>query len=250
MLKFNFLPRFSVIIVFTFIVFTIIGTQLHELGHIVVAKYYGYETELHHDSMKYFQKGLRQDVNYIEFNSLNEKYQNWNINDVPQGIKDKSEALYEKIKLKYPPRDDKSSLYISIAGPVQTILTSVLGFIILLYRRKLGCGFKLLDWLGIFLALFILRKVFNFCSGISSLILSNPQYFSGDEFQISRQLSFNQWVIPTIMFVVGIFLSVYVIFKIIPLKFRFSFIISGFVGGLLGFGIWFGFLGEWIFSFF
>ena len=37
----------------TFVVFTVIGTVSHEYGHILVAKYFGYETTLHYGSMKY-----------------------------------------------------------------------------------------------------------------------------------------------------------------------------------------------------
>lgn len=39
--------------VLTFVVFTIIGTLSHELGHIAVAKYLGYSTTLHFGSMNY-----------------------------------------------------------------------------------------------------------------------------------------------------------------------------------------------------
>lgn len=40
-------------IVLAFVVFTIIGTLSHELGHIAVAKYLGYQTTLHFGSMNY-----------------------------------------------------------------------------------------------------------------------------------------------------------------------------------------------------
>ncbi len=33
--------------------FTVVGTLSHEYGHIVVAKYLGYETKLHYGSMNY-----------------------------------------------------------------------------------------------------------------------------------------------------------------------------------------------------
>ena len=36
-----------------FILFTIIGTISHEYGHIIVAKFLGYGTELHYGSMNY-----------------------------------------------------------------------------------------------------------------------------------------------------------------------------------------------------
>ena len=39
----QFLPKISLRIILAFILFTIIGTQLHELGHVAVAQYYGYK---------------------------------------------------------------------------------------------------------------------------------------------------------------------------------------------------------------
>ncbi|MBQ0785943.1 MAG: hypothetical protein KBT69_00475, partial [Oceanihabitans sp.] len=68
--------------------------------------------------------------------------------------------------------------------------------------------------------------------------------FYGDEFGISRYIGFNQWIVPSISFILGLAISLFIIFKVIPIKYRFSFIISGFIGGLLGFAIWFGFLGS------
>ena len=76
MLRFKFIPKFSFIILFAFVVFTIVGTQLHELGHIAVAKYYGYETELYHDSMTYYHKGIMQDADYIKLEELYKRNKN------------------------------------------------------------------------------------------------------------------------------------------------------------------------------
>ncbi|WP_301161956.1 hypothetical protein [uncultured Winogradskyella sp.] len=47
---------------------------------------------------------------------------------------------------------------------------------------------------------------------------------------------------------IGLLISCYVVFKIIPIKYRFTFIVSGLVGGISGFAIWLGFLGEALFN--
>ncbi|SHG40707.1 hypothetical protein [Winogradskyella jejuensis] len=249
MLKLEFLPKFSLTIVIAFIAFTIIGTQLHEMGHVLVAKYYGYQTELYHDSMTYYEKGIGQDKNYLELKNLYEQYDNFDYESFPEDVKEKIKILNERLDEKYPNQDNNDGIYISLGGPLQTILTSLIGLSILLYRRKNDYEFKLLDWLSIFLALFILREIFNFCQAVFGFLLLGQKEFYGDEFAISQDLGFNQWLIPSIMLLIGVFISLWVIFKIIPLKYRFSFIVSGFVGGLLGFAIWFGFLGEFVFSY-
>ena len=56
------------IIVIGFILFTIVGTQSHELGHILVAKFFGYKTSLNYGSMTYSKGKKREELR--EFYSL------------------------------------------------------------------------------------------------------------------------------------------------------------------------------------
>jgi hypothetical protein len=70
--------------------------------------------------------------------------------------------------------------------------------------------------------------------------------FSSDEFEISRLIGFNQWMVPSLTLVLGVFIFCYVIFKIIPLKY--TFILSGLFGGVSGFSLWFESLGEMLFN--
>ena len=82
---------------------------------------------------------------------------------------------------------------------------------------------------------------------ICLFIFSGVKDFFGDEFGISRDLGINQWILPIVMMLIGIVISMFVVFKIIPKKIRLIFIASGLVGGMLGFFIWFYFLGQLIF---
>jgi hypothetical protein len=69
MLRFEILPKFFFIIFLAFILFTIIGTLSHELGHIAVAKYFGYETTLDYGSMAYSKDFYKDgDVKELEKN--------------------------------------------------------------------------------------------------------------------------------------------------------------------------------------
>ncbi|MDT0295701.1 hypothetical protein ACFQ3R_14900 [Mesonia ostreae] len=105
-----------------------------------------------------------------------------------------------------------------------------------------------LDWLGIMLALFSLRQVFNISTGIIKKMTGNEVL--GDEIYISRFLDLNDWSISIITAVIGFFITIYIIFKVIPLKLRFTFILSGLLGGILGYVIWFEYLGKVLFNFF
>jgi hypothetical protein len=212
--------KFSLIIVIAFIVFTAVGTISHELGHIALARGFGYETVLHYGSMAYNYKGFNEDQVLLGKSVIIEKEQ-------------------DKIT------KEMQTLWITLGGPIQTILTSIIGLLILWYRKsKDKFSFKLLDWIGVFLSLFILRDVFNFVMASYKYLFFNRSSFHGDEFRISRYLGFNEWLIPSITLLIGIVISIYIIFKVIPFRYRFSFIISGLAGGILGFSLWFGFLGS------
>ncbi|WP_458626258.1 hypothetical protein [Winogradskyella sp. PC D3.3] len=250
MLKVNFLPKFSIIIVLSFILFTIIGTITHEFGHIAVAKYFGYDTTLSYGSMGYSQD-FSEDEDVKEIKKISEPYITIDYEEWPEDIKLKLEALDKIVMERYPYNETHKlhELLITIGGPAQTLLTSFIGLLILFFRRKKSKDqFIVVDWLAVFMSLFALREVFNFVQVSYSALFNSESNFNADEFKISRYLGFNEWIIPVISLIIGLTISIYVIFKIIPIKYRFSFIVSGLVGGISGFAIWFGFLGELLFD--
>lgn len=249
MLRFKFLPKFSIVIFCSFILFTIIGTLSHELGHIAVAKYLGYDTILDYGSMSWYQKGYLDDSTLQEINNLVDKYDYEAYTAWPAEIKLKVEALSNVLDDKYPLISEADNFNITLGGPLQTLLTSFIGLFILFFRlKKRKDQFKLVDWLAVFMALFALREVFNYVQALYGSLLFSESNFHGDEFRISRYLGFNEWVIPSVTLLLGLVISCYIIFKIIPIKYRFTFILSGLVGGVVGFALWFGGLGALLFN--
>ncbi len=224
--------------------FTVIGTLAHELGHIAVAQILGYETNLSYGYMDYSVKGYNEDENYFLLLKWNAKYGETPYYDLDDNAKQEYKTILDRLEGKFP-RDENHDNLITLGGPTQTIITSLIGFYIL-YRResKYRYTYKIIDWLGVFLGLFILREIYNTLGALVSVVFFNGSEFYGDEFSLSRALSLNQWVIPVVTGVIGLVMALYIIFKVIPLRYRFSFIISGFIGGGLGFIIWFNYLGE------
>jgi hypothetical protein len=217
----------------TFIVFTVIGTLSHEYGHILVAKYLGYKTELHYGSMN-FDNNLQDQINEIYFRNETSIL---NKNPFPE------KELHEKLILK----SFYNRLAITIGGPVQTILTGIIGFILLLFRRKkiLENGMKILDWLYVFLSLFWLREVCNLTMSVASAVLKGKKnYFGGDERKIAIMLEIPQGSIAIPLAIIGLCIALLVIFRIIPKEQRLIFISSGFLGGIAGFIIWLRILGP------
>jgi hypothetical protein len=243
-ISFNFIPHFAIRIVCAFIFFTALGTVTHELGHWAVAEYFGYETHVSYGSMAYYNDERENDPLFAEYREIQfENFEKIQAKE-PFEQEDRWKELIAILKEKYP-YDESEAAWITFGGPAQTLLTGFLGLFILFYRKsKRKEFFVFLDWLGVFLALFVLREVFNFVSALFYTVVYGPNDFPGDEFQLSEYFELNQWVLPAIGMLIGLLISLYVIFRIIPLKYRFTFIIAGLVGGLTGFAIWFEALGP------
>ncbi len=224
------------LLIFTiaFILFTPIGTVSHEYGHVIVAKYFGYETTLHYGSMNYDSGELKDRLDAIrtEFEK-----------EIEAGADFEKRTEYERGVEKLR----SNRLWITMGGPIQTILTGTIGLLILVYRkkkRKLG-GLKMIDWLAIFLTLFWLREVFNLVMSVGrELIAPNGSWFGGDERKISLGLDLWAGTVPIIMGVIGFVISIFVIFRMVPKHLRFTFILSGLIGGIIGLVLWMDIIGP------
>ncbi|PCJ67446.1 MAG: hypothetical protein COA58_03760 [Bacteroidetes bacterium] len=234
------LKHFSYLLL-TFIFFTVVGTLTHEGGHIAVAKCYGYETTLHYGSMNYVTPYKE------EWDSMQAIYQRHKVDEDNHILHEESERqqkLAAMVKDKY---NSTASKLITIGGPIQTLLTSFIGILILAYRRKSMkiYGIKFWDWLAIFLALFSLRFVSNMTlSLINGLFLGGNSYFSGDEARLASSLNLPSGTFAVPLFFIGLIIALWVVFMVIPAKSRLTFILSGLAGGVMGYLIWLKWLGP------
>lgn len=228
MIDLKFEIKHFVFFTISFLLFTIVGTLSHEYGHIVVAKSYGYKTFLHYGSMHYDSKEESREIDL---------YYSYNETQIKKG------AIENKKFLKMISDRNEKSFWITVGGPTQTMLTGILGLVIL-YFRKDKKTFQFLDWLAVFLSLFWLREVFNLLTGLIQGFFFNKEYFGGDEFGISQYLELPTGTVSIILGFLGLLISLTVVFKIVPKINRFTFILSGLVGGLSGFYLWFFILGP------
>lgn len=213
-----------------FILFTLIGTLSHEYGHILVAKSLGYKTTLHYGSMSYQKYNTNINDTIIKIFERN-KFAIKNKKEFPEKVR-----FYSLVK-----KQQNDSFLISLGGPIQTMLTGIIGFLLLYIRNKITTiNFSKIDWLYVFLALFWLRQLFNpIYSFLRRLINNKASYFGrGDETEIAEFLNIPKGTFDVIFGLSGLIISLFVIFKFIPLKYRLTFVISGLIGGSLGFYIW------------
>lgn len=224
--NFKIYKKHLLIFIISFIIFTPIGTVFHEFGHILVSKSIGYKTTLHFASMEW-NNDFKDDILKTYF-----QYQN----EIDNNLSFKGEELYnEKIKkLNY---DD---LLISIGGVLQTILFGTLALIILLKKYKpKNQNLTFRSWVLVFISLFWLRELFNLIKGFYTGIFNkNSSFFWGDEARISKLLEIHSGTLSLSLGMISIVIIYLIVFKIIPYKLRFTFIISGFIGSFIGIFLW------------
>jgi uncharacterized membrane protein len=78
----------------------------------------------------------------------------------------------------------------------------------------------------------------------SEFINPNGSYFGGDEQKISMLLNLYPGTVSLILGGIGIAVTSYIVFKVIPNKLRLTFILSGLIGGVTGFILWMNIIGP------
>lgn len=218
----------------TFIAFTIIGTLTHELGHYGAAKYLGLTPILHYQSVT-----LELSNNDIELDKIYGLYQ--------EDINAKRDFPAKKRLDEIMEIETKNDFIHTAAGPIQTMLTGMIGFILILIYRKRYFQSAVLNWkqwLLIFFSLFWLREIFNTAMALATLIFTKEKEFYGDEFILSQYLSLGNFGFPIITAIIGLIISCIVVFKFVPSSQRKIFIGAGFVGGIMGYILWMYILGP------
>lgn len=114
-------------------------------------------------------------------------------------------------------------------------------------RFKTNIDFELIDWLAVFLSLFWLREVFNLSMALGrEIVFPNGNYFgySGDEAKLSYLLDLPAGTFPITLGLIGLMISLIIVFKAVQIKDRLTFILSGFFGGISGYYLWMNIVGP------
>lgn len=226
--------KLSASLIMGFILFTIIGTLSHELGHFAFAKLLGHEASINY--------AFTQSTDVSTETKLEEIYKKYS-NKLPKGIDYPEKKEYETLMSKLL-HDD---FIITLGGPLQTMLTGTIGFMLMYYQRKKywnATKLNLQQWLIIFITLFWLRQLFNFVQGSLEYLFVGRFPTSNDEVNLANHLHIHQLSITSLSAAISAALLCLVVFKYIPIPQRFTFIVSACIGGLLGFCIWLMLLGP------
>lgn len=213
-----------------FVFLTIFGTLSHELGHIVVAKFLNYDTVLHFSSTEWNSEIKENIVKfYLKNQSLVEHRQSF-LN---------STLYYKKLdKLYY------DEFLIVLGGVILTTVVGTVSFLLLIYFKNKKVS-KIQFWSLVFLSLFWSRQIFNLFKGIlqHNLKKSNSLFW-GDELKIASYLNLYEGTLSIVLALIAFAIIAFIVFKVIPLRHRLSFIIAAFTGSLIGYILWMGIIGP------
>ena len=222
------------ILALLFAAFVPIGTLTHELGHMSVAWMHGYDAQLHYAYATHEESPLNAER--IRLYDENEEAIGKGL-DFPD--KEKLLALENEL--------NHENFLISAGGPFQTILTGILGLLILYFRKtRHKTTWSWPDWLAVFLSLFWLREIFNPLVSFS-LSSSTPGFgpsYGGDELYMALYKGLHPGTFAIPLAIIGAIVAIYVVFWVVPVKYRLSFIIAGFLGAAIGFAGWMMWLGP------
>jgi FtsH-binding integral membrane protein len=102
-----------------------------------------------------------------------------------------------------------------------------------------------IGWTLVFISLFWLRQVANLFMVVMSLLLKGQPSQSGDEMLLANHLHINIWTIQLVTGLIG--LSIFaIIIRYLPKTVIMTFLISGLIGGVLGYYLWLIKFGQYI----
>lgn len=216
-----------------FVAATILGTLIHESGHFFTAKYLGYEARISYGYTTWkntgyqeFFDGLTRDerirIRTNEYFARKEEYQ----------------TVVKKI------RDE--TLYITLGGPLLTIVIGMTGFLLCMSQRKYFRKERLLfrQWVLIFISLFWLRETGNYVLDILFTIKQGRFPYSNDEAVLARYFGFDTWSVSFVLALIGFVLMMIVYKRCVPEEDRTTFVLAGLLGGMGGYLVWLLFLGP------
>ena len=135
----------------------------------------------------------------------------------------------------------KDAFWITLGGPIQTMLTGTIGFLLLLNQRRKFIetkNIKLYQWVCIFLSLFWLRQFANLVTWTIGYFINGKFSSNGDEVGLALSLKVPKGTIAISTALIGLAVLTFVIFKIIPIDKRITFISAGLFGGIFGYLFW------------
>jgi hypothetical protein len=226
----NIHTKLFVYLFLTFIGFTVIGTVSHELGHFAVAKYLGYNAEINYGETHWSYKDDSTG------NFMSTTWANYR-NQIKQDLDFPGKERYLSIRAQHA----KDAPWITLGGPLQTMLTGSIGllFLCLGFKQKEHAEWLPIKlWGLIFLSLFWLRQTANLVMFCIPYFIKGEFSMRGDEARLSWDMKLPVWTLDVVTGTCGAIVLVFIVFNILPKHIRFTFLLAGLFGGVAGYILW------------
>ncbi len=225
--------KFALIIYFSFILFTVIGTLTHEFGHFIVGRFLGYKSVMHYGYTSWGENPILE-------NKMNVIYQR--NKDAIQSKKDYDEkpTMFKLFKI-----DTENRFWMTLGGPFTNILVGSIGFMLVIWLRKRdNIASTNFHWLCLFLTFFWMRQTTNLIAWVVKTPIHRGTINSGDEIKLAYHLNLPLGSIIWVTGIMGLLICGYAILKFVPKDKLRTFLISGFLGGISGIILWLKILGP------
>lgn len=199
--------KLFIVLFFSFIAATIIGTVSHEFGHYTVAKYFGYDTQIHYASTSWRYPDPNNPI----------------VTGYPIAI-----TLGGPIQTMLTGTIGLVILFLSRNSFFQVDKLS--------FRQ----------WFIIFISLFWLRQTANLFTWLGGYFFNGKFSSRGDEIHIADYYNLPNWTVVSTTAFIGTLILAIIIFKFIPMKQRTTFLLAGLTGGISGFVFWLVLFGKYI----
>jgi hypothetical protein len=224
--------KFALSIYFTFITFTVIGTLTHEFGHFIVGRYLGYNSSIHYGSTSWGKSDLHDKINSIY--TQNE--------DLIDSKKDFPQRKEFEILTK---KAENDKFWKILGGLISNTLIGSIGFVLVLwFKRKYSYAQTISHWFCLFLTLFWLRQPNNLFTWLIKKRMNGVSVSHGDEIRLARYFNLPLGSIIWVTGIIGVIICGYAILKFVSRDKLRTFLISGFLGGVSGYVLWFKILGP------
>ena len=230
-IEFTFDYKLSVYLFLSFILFTVIGTLSHEYGHHIAGNIVGVKTRVNYAyTIPIDYEGNKRIKEIRELEKYYYIYKAINLENI---YRVKQQDILRKM--------NNDNILFTLGGPLQTMLTSIIGLIFLyIFRKKYFAAIRLAfwQWLIIFISLFWLRQSANMFVGLFFHLINGRAGTRSDELKLARDFGLPPETLSIITGLIGLIILAIVVFKFIPVKQRFTFLLSGLIGGVTGYYLW------------
>jgi hypothetical protein len=192
---------------FSFILATIIGTLLHELGHFAVAKYFGYDAHISYDRTS------------------------WRLINEP-GVNISQHRL---LMIAGGP------MQTILTGTIGMVL------LLINYRSfATAHRLSYWQWIQVFFSLFWLRQIANGLFWLAGYLINGRFSSRMDEIRLAERLQLPAWLFVVTTGIAGMIVLIVVLKWFIPKNQLTSFIAAGLMGSITGYPLWFELIGKYI----